>query len=104
MILRSIDLQHLRTLIREFPITAILGPHQCGKTTLARQLQADHFFDLENPRDQARLENPQLALEGLQGLIVLDEVQRVPSLFPLLRYLTDTHPDQKHLRWRNAVA
>ncbi|RPH51523.1 MAG: ATP-binding protein [Desulfobacteraceae bacterium] len=72
-----------------FPVTAILGPRQCGKTTLARTLAADFYFDLENPQDLARLEQPQLALEDLTGLIVIDEIQRMPDLFPLLRYLVD---------------
>lgn len=72
-----------------FPVVAILGPRQCGKTTLARMLNADHYFDLENPRDAARLDQPQLALEDLEGLIVIDEIQRTPGLFPLMRYLVD---------------
>ncbi|MEK6776608.1 MAG: ATP-binding protein [bacterium] len=80
-----------------FPVTAVLGARQCGKTTLARGLAADHYFDLENPRDLARLETPQLALESLSGLIVIDEVQRQPDLFPLLRHLVDTHSDQRYL-------
>lgn len=61
------------------PAVALLGPRQCGKTTLARQVAAEtgaRFFDLENPDDAAALENPMLALEGLRGLVVLDEVQR----------------------------
>lgn len=74
------------------PICALLGPRQCGKTTLAQAIAADrqsHFFDLEAPRDQLRLNNPQLALEQLQGLVVLDEVQLQPEIFPLLRVLAD---------------
>jgi len=73
------------------------GPRQCGKTTLARTFAAADFFDLENPEDLARLDNPQLALEPLEGLIVIDEIQRKPELFPLLRYLVDTNPGQKYL-------
>ncbi|MCF6291464.1 MAG: ATP-binding protein [Desulfobacterales bacterium] len=80
-----------------FPVTAILGARQCGKTTLAKTLAADHYFDLENPRDLARLETPQLTLEKLAGLIIIDEIQRVPDLFPLLRYLVDTLPQQKYV-------
>ena len=80
-----------------FPVTTILGPRQCGKTTLAKQFQYEHYFDLENPRDLARLDQPQLALEELKGLIVIDEIQRLPNLFPLIRYLVDNHPDQKYL-------
>jgi predicted AAA+ superfamily ATPase len=80
-----------------FPVTAILGPRQCGKTTLTREFPADHYFDLENPRDQALLAEPQLALETLSGLIVIDEVQRAPELFPLLRYLVDQRKSQRYL-------
>ncbi len=80
-----------------FPVTAILGPRQCGKTTLARCFGPDHSFDLENPRDLARLEQSQLALEDLRGLIVIDEIQRMPDIFPLLRYLVDRGPGQKYL-------
>lgn len=79
------------------PVTALLGPRQCGKTTLARLITADKggaYFDLENPRDLARLSAPMVTLEQLQGLIVLDEVQRKPELFELLRVLADRpgHP------------
>jgi predicted AAA+ superfamily ATPase len=83
--------------MESFPVTAILGPRQSGKTTLARQFDADHFFDLENPGDAAFLEQPQLALEPLKGLIVIDEVQRLPGLFPLIRYLVDQHKEQRYL-------
>jgi len=79
-----------------FPVTAILGPRQCGKTTLAGELAVDHQFDLENPRDLARFDNPQLLLEDLKGLIIIDEIQRKPELFPLIRYLVDNHPKQKY--------
>lgn len=81
----------------EFPVTAILGPRQSGKTTLAREFDAQHVFDLENPTDLAMLADPKLALEPLSGLIVIDEIQRIPELFPLLRYLVDTRPDQRYL-------
>lgn len=94
---RSIDKNEIQKRIHSFPVTAILGPRQCGKTTLARTFACDHFFDLENPQDHARLEHPQLALEDLKGLIVIDEIQRHPNLFPVIRYLVDTHPEQKYL-------
>lgn len=76
---------------------ALLGPRQCGKTTLARDYIADlgenfppqNYFDLENPTDLARLTEAQLTLAPLQGLIVIDEIQRIPELFPLLRVLID---------------
>jgi len=97
LIQRPNDVANILNRIAGFPVTAILGPRQCGKTTLARQLDYDHYFDLENPRDAARLEHPQLALEELRGLVVIDEIQRLPNLFPLMRYLVDTHSEQKYL-------
>lgn len=97
MITRTHDSGLLQELMDQFPVTAILGPRQSGKTTLAREFGAAHAFDLENPRDASLLEKPQLTLEALSGLIVIDEVQRVPELFPLLRYLVDTRPDQRYL-------
>jgi predicted AAA+ superfamily ATPase len=95
LIYRKTDRAKLAKLVSLFPVTAILGPRQCGKTTLARTLAADFYFDLENPRDLARLEQPQLALEDLTGLVVIDEIQRQPDLFPLLRYLVDQAKDRK---------
>lgn len=97
MITRSTDAAILSGLIETFPVTAILGPRQVGKTTLARTFKADHHFDLENPRDASALNEPQLLLESLSGRIVIDEIQRIPNLFPLLRYLVDTHKDQRYL-------
>ena len=76
-------------------MVGILGARQVGKTTLARQLSARWqsptvFFDLENPRDRSRLvEDPLLALESHEGLVVIDEVQNAPELFPILRVLVD---------------
>jgi predicted AAA+ superfamily ATPase len=70
----------------------LLGPRQCGKTTLAKRVTRSirsHYFDLENPADEARLTEPMTALEPLEGLIVIDEVQRAPALFPVLRVLAD---------------
>ncbi|MFN8548631.1 MAG: ATP-binding protein [Candidatus Eisenbacteria bacterium] len=80
--------------LRTTPVVAIIGPRQVGKTTLARQVASEargtsHYFDLEDPRDLRRLEHPMVALEGLRGLIVIDEVQRRPDLFPILRVLSD---------------
>jgi len=97
IIRRDRELAGVREKMASAPVTAILGPRQCGKTTLARMLDADHYFDLENPRDAARLAEPQLALEGLIGTVVIDEIQRVPELFPLLRYLTDTQSRTRYL-------
>ena len=76
-------------------ITVLLGPRQCGKTTLARQVAAGRkatYFDLENPRDLARLQNPMRALESLSGVVILDEIQRSPELLPILRVLSDRKP------------
>ena len=92
---RKRDQTSLARFMDLFPVTAILGPRQCGKTTMARTLNADFYFDLENPQDLARLDQPQLALEDLAGLIVIDEIQRLPDLFPLLRYLVDQGKDRK---------
>ncbi len=97
LISRPIDRAKVFKLLDIFPVTAILGARQCGKTTLARSINFDHYFDLENPIDMARMEHPQLALEDLDGLIVIDEIQRSPDLFPLIRYLVDNHPKQKYL-------
>ena len=94
MIERSRHLAEVRGLLAEFPVAALIGARQVGKTTLARRVAADwtgerHHFDLEDPRTEARLAAPMLALEPLRGLVVLDEIQRHPELFPVLRVLAD---------------
>jgi uncharacterized protein len=94
---RKKDFRDIQKLIRSFPVVAVLGARQCGKTTLIKTIPYKHYFDLENPRDIARLEQPQLALEGLKGIIVIDEIQRMPELFPLMRYLVDKKQDQKYI-------
>jgi uncharacterized protein len=74
------------------PITAVLGPRQCGKTTLARYMSEQEpttFFDLENPVDIQRLSAPVQTLKDLSGLVILDEVQRKPELFELFRVVAD---------------
>ena len=80
--------------LRWAPVTSILGPRQCGKTTLARMVAGNraHFFDLENPLDYERLANPSRTLGNLKGLVVLDEIQRRPELFNHLRVLADRRP------------
>jgi uncharacterized protein len=81
--------------LRANPAVLLLGPRQCGKTTLARGIagqRASHFFDLEDPRSTRRLEQPMSALEPLRGLVILDEVQRMPELMPVLRVLCDRTP------------
>ncbi|MFO7653193.1 MAG: ATP-binding protein [Candidatus Krumholzibacteriia bacterium] len=91
---REQHLQEIRRRLELAPVVAIIGARQVGKTTLAGMI-ADGFagdvtrFDLEDPKDLARLSEPQLALEPLRGLIVLDEIQRLPGLFTLLRVLAD---------------
>lgn len=97
MIPRHLEKSALLGLLGQFPVTALIGPRQCGKTTLAGEFGADHYFDLEDPRDLAALGNPQLALEELNGLIIIDEVQRLPEIFPLLRVLVDSRSDQRYL-------
>lgn len=83
------------------PIVAILGPRQCGKTTLAQlyaskyHIKPIYWFDLENPDDLARLDSPMLALQELEGLIVIDEIQKRPDFFPALRVLIDRHKEKQ---------
>ncbi|MFO0075035.1 MAG: ATP-binding protein [Cyanobacteriota bacterium] len=82
----------LKAALGRAPVVALLGPRQCGKTTLARQLvppTSANYFDLEDPISLARLEEPLTALGELRGTVVIDEVQRRPELFPLLRVLAD---------------
>lgn len=97
MLQRHIDYTEIKKRLATYKVTALLGPRQSGKTTLARQFQADHYFDLENPIDLARFQNPQLTLERCRGLIIIDEVQRKPELFSLIRFLVDTYPEQYYL-------
>lgn len=94
MIERIAHLRALTALLRQFPVVAILGPRQIGKTTLARQLMGRRggrstLFDLESSEDLAMLADPLLALRPLRGLIVVDEVHRRPELFAALRVLVD---------------
>ncbi len=94
MIPRAPHLAAVRELLALFPVVALLGARQVGKTTLARQLGAEwkcpfHRFDLEDPDDLARLSDAAFVLKSLDGLIVLDEIQTRPDLFPLLRALAD---------------
>ncbi|MGD8330248.1 MAG: ATP-binding protein [Acidobacteriota bacterium] len=87
----------VQTLLNDYPVVAILGARQVGKTTLALQLLEafegpGERFDLEDPADLARLSDPRLALGDLRGLVVIDEVQRAPDLFAVLRVLADRRP------------
>ncbi|MCR4340762.1 MAG: ATP-binding protein [Gemmatimonadaceae bacterium] len=94
---RPHPLAKLRAALRRSPVVALLGPRQSGKTTTARLiLPADspNYFDLEDPQGLARLEQPMTALAELRGTVVIDEIQRRPELFPVLRVLADRHPRQ----------
>src|SRR5205809_6926545 len=95
MIARTRWLAQIRAALRRSRVTALVGPRQAGKTTLARQLvppDAPSYFDLEDPRSLARLAEPMTALAPLRGVVVIDEIQRRPDLFPLLRVLADRRP------------
>ncbi len=92
MIPRTKAAAFIRAAFTRVPIVSILGPRQSGKTTLARsfaQRRKATFFDLENPTDVARLSAPLTALQSLRGLVIIDEVQRLPQLFEILRVLAD---------------
>ena len=92
MINRPKYLEKLSTGIRRSPITALLGPRQCGKTTLARFFASDKnavYFDLESQPDLNRLQNPELVLSSLSGLVIIDEIQVLPQLFNVLRVVVD---------------
>lgn len=94
MIERTRHLERVTERLAQFPIVALLGPRQVGKTTLARQLEANwpgtvRHFDLEDPDDDKRLADPAFALRPITGLVVLDEIQLRPDIFPLLRVLAD---------------
>ena len=95
MIERAAYRQEILRQLKASPIVSLLGPRQAGKTTLAHQISQErstHLFDLEDPVSLARLAAPMSALQPLKGLVVVDEVQRMPELFPLLRVLADRKP------------
>ena len=95
MIQRSADLALIRAALRRSRVVALVGPRQCGKTTLARQFVSPdslNYFDLEDPASLARLSEPETALRSLRKLVVIDEVQHRPELFSLLRVLADRKP------------
>lgn len=94
MLKRQRYLNQVNQVYELFPICGILGPRQCGKTTLAHQYAASldspvHHFDLEDPSHFDQLQNPKTTLDSLEGLIIIDEIQRNPDLFPYLRVLAD---------------
>lgn len=97
MIQRQSRIRDVQRMLREFPVVGILGARQTGKTTLAQQVGAKargqvHRFDLEDASDRSVLADPMLALRKLRGLVVLDEIQRLPEIFPALRVLADRKP------------
>lgn len=97
MIDRPMYLNHLSRAVKRSPITALIGPRQCGKTTLARMFskgKSTAFFDLESQLDLNRLQNPQMMLGSLHGLVIIDEIQAMPELFRVLRVLVD-RPENK---------
>ncbi len=92
MIDRPYWLDRIRHALSRSRVVALIGPRQVGKTTLARTLVAPdslNYFDLEDPISLARLDEPMTALAPLSGLVVIDEVQRAPDIFPVLRVLAD---------------
>jgi len=95
MIRRETLMQRITQAFRQTPVVAILGPRQCGKSTLAWEMarqSSSLFLDLEDPDDLNLLGQPRAALEPLRGLVILDEIQRLPQIFPLLRVLADRRP------------
>jgi len=92
---RTADVALVHAALRRSRLVALVGPRQCGKTTLARQFvppESLNYFDLEDPASLARLSEPETALRPLKKLVVIDEIQRRPDLFPLLRVLADRKP------------
>ncbi len=94
---RATYFNKIKDLLKKFPVVALVGSRQSGKTTLANQIKATwegpvHYFDLENPLDMQRMEDPFLTLSHLEGLIIIDEVQHKENLFMLLRVLADRDP------------
>ena len=92
---RNALLAQIRAALERKPVAVLTGHRQSGKTTLARVLLAEdspNYFDLEDPVSLVRLEEPRTSLEPLEGLVVIDEVQRRPDLFPVLRVLADRSP------------
>jgi predicted AAA+ superfamily ATPase len=92
MIDRPSYIQRIRNALQTSPVVSLVGPRQCGKTTLARQLvpsDSVNYLDLEDPVVAGWMENPMTVLRPLKGIVVIDEVQRQPSIFPVIRVLAD---------------
>jgi predicted AAA+ superfamily ATPase len=101
MIDRKQGVETIQGLLRRHPVVGMIGVRQVGKTTLARLLiektkGPSSYFDMENPEDLARIADPMLALKELGGLVVIDEIQRQPNLFPVLRVLVDRAKSTTH--------
>lgn len=98
MLNRNEELKELDGLLNRHRVVGIIGARQVGKSTLVDEYlktvsEPTHTFDMENPDDQARLSEPMLALRELKGIVVVDEIQRQPDLFPVLRVLADRKPN-----------
>ena len=104
-ILGMIARKYFKDLVQEalqiFPVCALIGPRQCGKTTLANIIKDSfdpvYHFDLEDPYDLQKMDSPKLLLESLEGLVIIDEIQLRPDLFPYLRVLVDKNSNIKLL-------
>lgn len=104
MIDRNSYIEKINLDLKNFKVCALLGPRQCGKTTIAMHYanlrktigEQVHFFDLEDPDHLNALENPKLLFQNLSGLIIIDEIQRIPELFTIIRVMVD-HYDKKFL-------
>jgi len=95
MLKRTQLLSKIERALKRNRVVVLLGPRQCGKTTMARELvdiASPNYFDLEDPVSLTRLDAPMTAMQSLNGLVVIDEVQRRPDLFPILRVLADRNP------------
>lgn len=104
---RPASIAALNAAFRVHPVVTLVGPRQCGKTTLALEYAKTRkgpvlHLDLELASDLARLENPMLSLGDARGLVIIDEVQRRPDLFPALRVIVDRAP--RDLRARSERA
>ncbi len=102
MLERKDYLNKISELLKNNPVVALIGSRQVGKTTLAQEIASQYssvnFFDLEDPNSLSRLQDPMLALESLEGLIIIDEIQHQPDLFKILRVLADqSNPKRKFL-------
>ncbi len=97
MISRPFYIERVSEMLRVNPVAALIGPRQCGKTTLARMISQNRKctgFDLEDPADRQQLDAPMSILSNLDGLVIIDEIQRRPELFEIIRVLVD-RPENK---------